>query len=581
MQRNHPTTPKTHQHPEFAEESPELLRWRADMLLDEMMLGAVDVSAGEPGENGTAHPSPPYAADHAAEANGAAEHATHNGNGAHHPGSAAEPTPWMAHEFSRSEPPAERIWMETSYADAPESAAEYPAHGDQQSAAQDPHGQSDLRRDQAAPTAPQPADNRHGQRPADPTAASHFVAAPFPSARPSAPSAHPHAPQDEALYQAAEDDATQDDLLRPPSAVDPYRGGSNETAATGPAQPTSGPATGANEQRTPRPDHLINNYVANQAHQREQERRQWSIMTGRANDYPTSVPRSAGQFDSAAQRPYETVDAANGRYAGEAHAYEAGAGAYQNQSMPFADSMAVGPQAQRRSNMLPRQSAPDMDALQQEIFSLQERVETALPIGQDTLERARHLIEKAYGLLPFGPDRAAEISYYTQQVRSILQRAEQRLYWSNVYRKRLTIYLVGWLLLSTILLVSGYLYPAELRTLLARVTGLSVSGPVAQHFVPFLLTVSAGALGSALGALVNMWRHSQKEYGFFDRKYGLLGLVLPLIGTVVGVLLYLVVGAIYFFFNLNPASAWIYGTAPALLALLFGCSQEKIYGTSD
>jgi len=29
-------------------ESPDLLRWRADLLMDEMMLGAVDVYAGEP-----------------------------------------------------------------------------------------------------------------------------------------------------------------------------------------------------------------------------------------------------------------------------------------------------------------------------------------------------------------------------------------------------------------------------------------------------------------------------------------------------------------------------------------------------
>ena len=30
------------------DDSPELLRWRADILLDEMMLGAVDVAAGRP-----------------------------------------------------------------------------------------------------------------------------------------------------------------------------------------------------------------------------------------------------------------------------------------------------------------------------------------------------------------------------------------------------------------------------------------------------------------------------------------------------------------------------------------------------
>ncbi len=34
--------------PVSLDDSPELLRWRADILLDEMMLGAVDVAAGRP-----------------------------------------------------------------------------------------------------------------------------------------------------------------------------------------------------------------------------------------------------------------------------------------------------------------------------------------------------------------------------------------------------------------------------------------------------------------------------------------------------------------------------------------------------
>ncbi len=41
------------------EDSPEMLRWRADMLLDEMMVGAVDASAGDQG--GFFRPTPPTA----------------------------------------------------------------------------------------------------------------------------------------------------------------------------------------------------------------------------------------------------------------------------------------------------------------------------------------------------------------------------------------------------------------------------------------------------------------------------------------------------------------------------------------
>src|SRR5688500_18931053 len=34
-------------HGSHVEESPELLRWRADLLMDEMMMGGVDVSAAD------------------------------------------------------------------------------------------------------------------------------------------------------------------------------------------------------------------------------------------------------------------------------------------------------------------------------------------------------------------------------------------------------------------------------------------------------------------------------------------------------------------------------------------------------
>jgi hypothetical protein len=44
------------------------------------------------------------------------------------------------------------------------------------------------------------------------------------------------------------------------------------------------------------------------------------------------------------------------------------------------------------------------------------------------------------------------------------------------------------------------------------------------------MVVFAGALGAACSVLWNMHRHSRQEYGYLDRKYGLRGLLLPLIG---------------------------------------------------
>ncbi len=57
----------------------------------------------------------------------------------------------------------------------------------------------------------------------------------------------------------------------------------------------------------------------------------------------------------------------------------------------------------------------------------------------------------------------------------------------------------------------------------------------------------AGALGAALGILLNMRRHAAKEYGYFDRKYGLRGLMLPLLGAMFGLLLALLWAAVCYF----------------------------------
>jgi hypothetical protein len=87
----------------------------------------------------------------------------------------------------------------------------------------------------------------------------------------------------------------------------------------------------------------------------------------------------------------------------------------------------------------------------------------------------------------------------------------------------------------------------------------------------------AGALGGALGVLLNMRRHAAQEYGYFDRKYGLRGLTLPLLGALFGVLLALAWAAVCYFLALNLANLWI-GALPVLAAFFVGFGQEWLYG---
>jgi uncharacterized membrane protein YeaQ/YmgE (transglycosylase-associated protein family) len=108
----------------------------------------------------------------------------------------------------------------------------------------------------------------------------------------------------------------------------------------------------------------------------------------------------------------------------------------------------------------------------------------------------------------------------------------------------------------------------------------ATDGLLMRNFAGVLGSMMAGALGGALGALLNMRRHTRTQYGFFDRKYGLRGLILPIIGALVGGVVYALFGIVYYFAGINPALSAIAMAVPALIAFVFGFSQESIYGTN-
>src|SRR3954471_14587717 len=77
-------------HGNHVEESPELLRWRADLLMDEMMMGGVDVSAAD-GNRTFSGVDAPVVYRPQTSANGNS-HSEKNGNGTHSPNNGAPGT---------------------------------------------------------------------------------------------------------------------------------------------------------------------------------------------------------------------------------------------------------------------------------------------------------------------------------------------------------------------------------------------------------------------------------------------------------------------------------------------------------
>ena len=128
--------------------------------------------------------------------------------------------------------------------------------------------------------------------------------------------------------------------------------------------------------------------------------------------------------------------------------------------------------------------------------------------------------------------------------------------------------------------MSRYVYQDGLTGAIGAMSGVDPALSLLPHnLLTALVAFFGGALGGALGAFIDMRQYAQVKQGFFDRKYSLRGLILPLIGGTIGLILCLFFGLFYSLFGADPATNLLLGALPALLAFAFGIAQEFIYGT--
>lgn len=564
-------------HPLPTEESLELLCWRAETLMEEMMLGAVDMYAGGP----TSY-------DDSANGNGlssneASQNGQLNGSPPHSPSPSRPPNRAFPDDALKEQPVQESSWPSNNFPTL-SSVSVTPEHIQPSFLDDSSSG------DEYQNRLPNLPSNRSSNLPPDRSESNRILSNDL-LKPPSALNETNNEQFDQVRPSEFHDDLTHHQPLQSYERVDnhpQYQQANHQQ--TDQHQQFDQSASQPSTHQPPPPAYPASSYSATYATTWKNERPDWSIASGSSNDYLNSVPRSTDtphtveQFRRQFGERYQEAYAARFGHGPDGYSHPdqiPTLGPIVNQNIPFADSMSVEQQARRHSNLLPRQSTLDLQALKQEMAMLQERINTALPLGRDTAERARHLLEKGQSIFELDADRSAEVSYYMQQVCSILQRAEQRIQWSNLYRNRLQYYLFAWFLFALLIIVSTILYTNQMEAFVALRYNLPTGHLVLAHFIPFLTTLAAGALGGAVGALVNMWRYSKTEYGFFDRKYGMLGIILPIISIIVGILLYIFFALLGLFFGFDLALNFVAGFIPAVFTFLFGCVQERIYGTSS
>jgi hypothetical protein len=136
-------------------------------------------------------------------------------------------------------------------------------------------------------------------------------------------------------------------------------------------------------------------------------------------------------------------------------------------------------------------------------------------------------------------------------------------------------------LLSSIVLVACYLYQDLIENVVGVITALAMDSLLLQHLLAATATFFAGTFGGALGTLANLQHQNHLPHGFIDRKFGLRGLILPLLGGIVGLLCYIPIGLLFYLLGLNPSQNILLSLFPVLLAFIYGVSQESIYGTRE
>lgn len=243
-----------------------------------------------------------------------------------------------------------------------------------------------------------------------------------------------------------------------------------------------------------------------------------------------------------------------------------------------AGAMSVANRGSKYSTLLPRESSPDPESLLREIITLGNQIVTDIPAAHESRERAQKLLDKANTILQSDPLRSAEVGYYLQQVRSMIDRLRQNLSYSALYQRRLHTYLFAWLALALVTIFGCILYGKNLVDLLMGIANVADDSLLSQHLVALLLTLFAGGLGGALGALWSMRNQAKQEFFFLDRKFSLRSMILPVTGFVAGILVYLLLGLIYWGFGLDPSRNLAIAFIPMLLTFGIAWSQEIVFG---
>ncbi len=232
-----------------------------------------------------------------------------------------------------------------------------------------------------------------------------------------------------------------------------------------------------------------------------------------------------------------------------------------------------------REEILQRLSDERLQALSETIDRLYDELTRTLAHKEEVADRAFQALQQARGILWTRPEDVVQAEYLVNQVRAIVNRYRLSEEWGRTYGFRLLVYETVFLLLF----LGGFLaiqlgQTAIVAWITARL-GPAADTTFTAVTVPFLTTLMWGGIGGVVGALYSLWWHVAQVQDF-DRRYIMWYLVQPIMGFVLGGIVFLIISTGFLALQgtlPSPEAARGIQMFPALVAALGGFRQKFVY----
>lgn len=214
-------------------------------------------------------------------------------------------------------------------------------------------------------------------------------------------------------------------------------------------------------------------------------------------------------------------------------------------------------------------------AIHKQIDDLYKQVAAEFSSPPANTERMLTMLQEARQILIETPENYVAAEARLAQVRVMMTRMKESRVQASHYGPRILGYELGWL----ILFLLGLIFAAPLSW---AFTGPgNILGATIKDVFPFWNTLMWGGIGGIIGALYALWWHVSDQQDF-DRHYLMWYLVQPIMGLVLGGIVFLLLTGGFLLLQVKPADENAGARlVPYLVAVLAGFRQNFIYEQFD